>query len=103
VPSSHLQEMRQDHLGRLRPARQPGNGRRPGRPEVPRPRQRPGRCRRRLAAQALQPRLNRPAGTGGLTSTPGGESAVTVSSAAPLTADAVAAALDEAGDYHLAR
>ena len=33
---------------------------------------------------------------------PGGESAVTVSSAAPLTAGAVAAALDEAGDYHLA-
>jgi copper chaperone len=34
---------------------------------------------------------------------PGGASAVTVSSAAPLTAGAVAAALDEAGDYHLAR
>jgi copper chaperone CopZ len=34
---------------------------------------------------------------------PGGESAVTISSAAPLTAEAVAAALDEAGDYHLAR
>lgn len=33
---------------------------------------------------------------------PGGESVVTVSSAAPLTSDAVAAALDEAGDYHLA-
>jgi copper chaperone len=33
---------------------------------------------------------------------PGGHSAVTVSSAAPLTADAVAAALDEAGDYRLA-
>lgn len=33
---------------------------------------------------------------------PGGESAVTVSSAAPLTAEAVAAALDEAGDYRLA-
>jgi copper chaperone len=33
---------------------------------------------------------------------PGGESAVTVSSTAPLTAEAVAAALDEAGDYHLA-
>ena len=33
---------------------------------------------------------------------PGGESAVTVSSDAPLTAEAVAAALDEAGDYHLA-
>jgi copper chaperone len=32
---------------------------------------------------------------------PGGESAVTVSSAAPLTAEAVAAALDEAGDYRL--
>ena len=34
---------------------------------------------------------------------PGGETAVTVSSAAPLAAEAVAAALDEAGDYHLAR
>jgi copper chaperone CopZ len=33
---------------------------------------------------------------------PGGESAVTVSSAAPLTTEAVAAALDEAGDYQLA-
>jgi copper chaperone CopZ len=33
---------------------------------------------------------------------PGGESAVTVSSDVPLTAEAVAAALDEAGDYHLA-
>ena len=32
---------------------------------------------------------------------PGGESAVTVSSEAPLTAEAVTAALDEAGDYHL--
>jgi copper chaperone len=33
---------------------------------------------------------------------PGGESAVTVSSDAPLPAEAVTAALDEAGDYHLA-
>lgn len=33
---------------------------------------------------------------------PGGESAVTVTSAAPLTTEAVAAALDEAGDYQLA-
>jgi copper chaperone len=33
---------------------------------------------------------------------PGGASAVTVSSDAPLTAEAVTAALDEAGDYHLA-
>jgi copper chaperone len=33
---------------------------------------------------------------------PGGRSAVTVSSDAPLPADAVAAALDEAGDYRLA-
>ncbi|MGH3264595.1 MAG: heavy-metal-associated domain-containing protein [Trebonia sp.] len=33
---------------------------------------------------------------------PGGESAVTVSSAAPLASEAVAAALDEAGDYRLA-
>lgn len=34
---------------------------------------------------------------------PGGQSTVTVTSAAPLPADAVAAALDEAGDYQLAR
>ena len=33
---------------------------------------------------------------------PGGESAVTVSSAVPLTAEAVAAAPDEGGDYQLA-
>jgi copper chaperone CopZ len=33
---------------------------------------------------------------------PGGESAVTVTSDAPLATDAVAAALDEAGDYRLA-
>ncbi len=33
---------------------------------------------------------------------PGSESAVTVTSAAPLTATAVAAALDEAGGYRLA-
>jgi copper chaperone len=32
---------------------------------------------------------------------PGGASVVTVSSEAPLTAGAVAAALDEAGDYRL--
>jgi len=33
---------------------------------------------------------------------PGGESAVTVSSGAPLPAEAVESALDEAGDYRLA-
>ena len=33
---------------------------------------------------------------------PGGESAVTVASDAPLSAEVVAAALDEAGDYRLA-
>ena len=33
---------------------------------------------------------------------PGGESAVTVTSDAPLTSAAVEAALDEAGDYRLA-
>jgi copper chaperone len=33
---------------------------------------------------------------------PGGETAVTVSSDEPLAAEAVAAALDEAGEYHLA-
>jgi copper chaperone CopZ len=34
---------------------------------------------------------------------PGGDSRVTVTSDAPLPEPAVAAALDEAGDYHLAR
>jgi copper chaperone CopZ len=34
---------------------------------------------------------------------PGGRSAVTVTSDAPLTAEAVEAALDEAGDYRLER
>jgi copper chaperone len=34
---------------------------------------------------------------------PGGESTVTVTSAAPLAEQAVSAALDEAGDYRLAR
>ena len=33
---------------------------------------------------------------------PGSESAVTVTSEAPLAAGAVVAALDDAGDYHLA-
>jgi copper chaperone CopZ len=33
---------------------------------------------------------------------PGGESGVTITSQAPLTEQAVAAALDEAGDYRLA-
>jgi len=33
---------------------------------------------------------------------PGGVSAVTVTSGSPLTAEAVSAALDEAGDYRLA-
>ena len=33
---------------------------------------------------------------------PGGESSVTVTSAAPLTTEVVAGALDEAGDYRLA-
>jgi copper chaperone len=33
---------------------------------------------------------------------PGGESAVTVTSDAPLASEAVKIALDEAGDYHLA-
>jgi copper chaperone CopZ len=33
---------------------------------------------------------------------PGGVSAVTVTSEVPLSGDAVAAALDEAGEYHLA-
>jgi hypothetical protein len=61
VPSSSLQEMRKDHLGRLRPARRPGAGRRPGLPALPRSRQRPcrQRQRQRLAAPASRPRLSR--------------------------------------------
>jgi CheY-like chemotaxis protein len=60
VPSSHLPEMRQDYLGRLRPARQPGAGRRPSLPALRRPRKRSRRQQqRRLAAQALRPRLSR--------------------------------------------
>jgi copper chaperone CopZ len=38
-----------------------------------------------------------------VTLVPDGESAVTVTSTAPLTAAAVEAALDEAGDYRLVR
>ena len=38
-----------------------------------------------------------------VTLVPSGESAVTVTRAAPLTAAAVEAALDEAGDYRLVR
>lgn len=48
MPSCHLQNLRQDHLGR-RPTRHPGPRRRPGRPTLPRPRQ--GRTPRRQAAE----------------------------------------------------
>jgi hypothetical protein len=58
VPSSHLPEVRQDHLGWLRPARQAGAGRSPGIPALRRPCPGPGR-QRRLAAQAHRPQLNR--------------------------------------------
>jgi copper chaperone CopZ len=55
-------------------------------------------------AQAVTEELQSLDGVRGVTIDlhPGGESAVTVASDAPLTAEAVAAALDEAGDYELA-
>ena len=49
VPSSHLQDLRQDHLGRMRPTRRPGHGRHPQRRALPGP---PSpRAVRRLAEQ----------------------------------------------------
>jgi hypothetical protein len=57
VPSSHLQEMRQDHLGRLRPARHASTGRRPDSSALRRTRKRPGR-QRFMAEQATRSRLS---------------------------------------------
>ena len=54
--------------------------------------------------RAVTEELTRLGGVTGVTVelVPGGQSAVTVTSEAPLPADAVSAALDEAGDYRLA-
>ena len=54
--------------------------------------------------QAVTGELKRLEGVTGVTVdlVPGGRSAVTVTSEAPVPADAVATALDEAGDYRLA-
>ena len=54
--------------------------------------------------RAVTEELKELRGVGDVTVTlvPSGESAVTVSSEAPLTAEAVTAALDEAGGYRLA-
>ena len=54
--------------------------------------------------RAVREELTALAGVTGVTVdlVPGGTSAVTVSSEAPLDGQAVAAALDEAGDYRLA-
>ena len=54
--------------------------------------------------QAVSQELTALAGVTGVTVdlVPGGRSVVTVSSDAPLAGQAVAAALDEAGDYRLA-
>ena len=59
-----------------------------------------GHCVRAVSAELT--------GLGGVTGVsvdlvPGGTSAVTVTSEAPLAGQAVAAALDEAGDYRLVR
>jgi len=55
-------------------------------------------------AHAVTEELTRLSAVSGVTVdlVPGGESAVTVSSDAPLPPDAVSAALDEAGGYRLA-
>jgi len=55
-------------------------------------------------AHAVTEELTRLSGVTGVTVdlVPGGESAVTVTSDAPVPSDAVSAALDEAGDYRLA-
>jgi copper chaperone len=55
-------------------------------------------------AHAVSEELKNLGGVTGVTVelVPGGESGVTVTSQAPLTGQAVAAALDEAGDYRLA-
>ena len=55
-------------------------------------------------ARAVREELKNLGGVTGVTVTlvPGGESGVTVTSEAPLTEQAVAGALDEAGDYRLA-
>ena len=59
MPSRYLQEVWQDHLGRLRPARQPGDVRSPGIPALSWPRQRSRLLgRRRLAQEDPRPRLN---------------------------------------------
>ncbi len=54
---------------------------------------------------AVTEELTRLVGVTGVTIdlVPGGQSAVTVTSDAPLPDEAVSAALDEAGDYRLAR
>ena len=55
-------------------------------------------------AHAVTEELTRLSGVTGVTVdlVPGGESAVTVTTNAPVPSDAVSAALDEAGDYRLA-
>lgn len=54
--------------------------------------------------RAITQELRRLGGVRGVTVdlVPGGESRVTVTSDAPVTGEAVAAALDEAGDYRMA-
>jgi len=67
VPTNPMQDLRQDHLGRLRPARQPGQGRRPRPGLVQRPahagREGGGRrLRRWLPVEALRPLTPEPVG-----------------------------------------
>jgi uncharacterized membrane protein YfcA len=59
VPSRHLQDLRQDDLGRLRPARRPGHGRRPARRPLPRTPRRAVFEVRLDPGPALRPRLSR--------------------------------------------
>lgn len=59
MPSRHLQDLRQDDLGRLRPARRPGHGRRPARRPLPRTPERAVLGVQLDPGPALRPRLSR--------------------------------------------
>ena len=59
MPSRHLQDLRKDHLGRLRPARRPGHGRRPARRPLPRTPERAVLGVQLDPGPALRPRLSR--------------------------------------------
>ena len=56
MPRRHLQDLPENHLGRVRPARRPGDAGRPGRPTLPRTRHRDTR-QTLVSAPAVPPPL----------------------------------------------